>query len=719
MLISIETCVFGLKNKMQKKIFILLVVLLFGCSEYGRILAGTSDCRVNYRLPAPPSVSSPSLRCLAVQANGTVLLSWVLPDTTGTNHSFESYYIYSSNALAGPYAPVDSIFNYNTSSYLNTGVNAKLGSIYYYVQTRNANGGTTLSSPAVDTLRTILLSVANPGNGTALLKWNPLAVPLPPSSTGWYDVYRKYPTGKWILVDSTRQLNYTDTITICHSDVSYKIEISDLSGCTSVSNITGGTFSDIITPSVVILDSVSVDAAGKAQLGWVKDPAKDTKGYVIYKLIGTVWTAIDTVFGASSTFYGVPGSTAGAGSETYGVSAFDSCGNISPVSLIQHSLFVKYTRDICAMSVTLTWNSFVHMPSVLGGYSILMTVNGGTQTLAGTTIPGDTSFTVSNLTPLSVYCFVIVANNGTATIQAQSNQICYTATIPKQPLFNYLRVATVEGVHSIKLNAYVDVAASVHRYNFYRSVSATGPFDLVGAINAPAQAQISITDQNVNTSLNSYYYNMYVVDSCDQERSVSNTDMTILLKVTSNDESATNTLVWNDYESWLGTVKSYNIYRAVDGVWQTAPIGNVPFANAGTNTYADNVASFYAGSGKFEYYVQALEGGANPYGYSDTSNSNVAEALQNAILYIPNAFTPQGKNPLFKPSGSFVDVNEYFFAVFDRWGEKVFQTSDKNGGWDGTMQGKRAELGVYVYFITYKTSHGEYVDRKGPVTLIR
>jgi gliding motility-associated-like protein len=700
---------------MQKKIVFLLAIILLGSSAYARFSRVSSVVSSHFNLLAPLPVASPSLRCLAVQPNGSVLLSWILPDTVGTNKAFNCYLISSSSNAGGPFTPVDSIFNYGVSSYLNASANAKAGSIYYCIQTRYQNGNTLTSAP-IDTLRTISLVVGNPGNGTAQLKWNALAVPLPPSSEGWYHIYRQYPGGVWMLIDSTKALTFTDTITTCHSDVNYKIEISDLSGCSSISTIAGGTFSDLITPDLVILDSVSVDANGKAQLGWMHDQAKDTKGYVIYKFNGTIWTAIDTIFGAGITNYTVPGSTAGAGSETYGVAAFDSCGNISPLGPIHHSLFLKYNRDICAMNITLNWNSYIHMPKVLGGYTILMTVNGGAQSIAGTTIPGDTSFTVSNLSPLSVYCFIIVANNGTATIQAQSNQICYTATIPKQPLFNYLRVATVLDANSIRLNAYVDIAASVHQYNFYRSVSASGPFTFVASVSAPAPGQISITDHSVNTLASSYYYNMFVVDSCGEERSVTNTDRTILLKVSANDESTTNTLTWNDYETWLGNVQSYNIYRAIDGVWQTAPLTNVPF---GTNIYADNVGAFYTSSGKFEYYVQALEGGANTYGFRDTSNSNIAEALQNAEMYIPNAFTPQGKNAIFKPSGSFIDVTDYFFAVFDRWGEKVFQTSDKNGGWDGTISGGRSEMGVYVYLITYKTSHGEYVDRKGTVTLLR
>jgi gliding motility-associated-like protein len=677
----------------------------------------TFFCFLGISSHAAGVVASPSVRCLAVQANGNVMVTWVLPDTVGTHGAFNSYHIYSSSNAAGPFTDVDSVFAYSTNSMLVTTVNANAATQYFYVLSRSGTASSGFA-PITNTLHTIFLNVTNPGTGTADLNWNPLSIPLPPTSTGWYKIYREHPANTWSLLDSTRGNSWVDTINICNAVVNYRIEIADSSGCSSVSNVAGGVFHDIIGPPIVIMDSVSVDANGHAQIGWRSSPAKDTKGYVIYKYTGGIWTAIDTVFGKNNTYLNYLLSLAGNGSETYGVSAFDSCGNISALSQIQKSMFLKYKRDICAMSITLTWNNFIHFPAGSGGYDILVSVNSGAWNLAGTSPPNDSTFTMSNLTALSTYCFMVVAKDAPDVMHARSNEVCYLATIPKQPNFNYLRVATVQGSNSVMLMAYVDVTANVHKYDFYRGTSPTGNFTFIGTVPAPSPSTISITDNGVNPSQMSYYYRMYVVDSCGTERSVTNTDKTILLGVSSNDETTTNTLTWSDYEFWLGNVSSYNVYRAVDGVWQTTPIGNVPYSG-GLNTYNDNVSAFYSSNGKFEYYVEALEGGGNPYGFADSSRSNVAEALQNAELYIPNAFVPRGVNSIFKPVGSFVEVDEYHFMVFDRWGEKVFETSDKNGGWDGTVNGKKGEEGTYAYLISYKTSHGEYVDRKGGVTLIR
>jgi gliding motility-associated-like protein len=660
--------------------------------------------------------TSPSLRCLAVQPNGDVLLSWVLADTSQGNAPFHAYYIYSSANAAGPFTAVDSVFTYSSTSYFHVGANANMGSVYYQVRTCYLNPGFTWAPPA-DVLQTLYMILGNPGDGTAHLRWNALSSPLPPTTKGENHIYREYPTGTWKQIDSTTALSYIDTISICRAPLNYVIEISDSSGCTSISNRSSSVFSDIIPPSLVTLDTVSVDASGHAQISWFKDHSLDTKGYVIYKNIGGTWVAIDTVFGAGITSYTYPKSTAGTGSEQYGMAAFDSCGNISVVGSDEHSLFLSLTKNVCSADVRLNWNDFIHMPQGLGSYKIMLSVNGGPYTIAQTNTSADSSYVAANLVPGTTYCFYIVATNKPNTRTAESNKVCYTATGPKTPKFNYLRVATVASTNSVTLAAYVDISSGTSKYNFYRSLSPLGPFVLVGTVPAPCPSNIYLTDSDVNTSLATYYYKMYAVDSCGKEGFVTNMDRTILLKVVANDETTTNTLSWNEYEQWPGPVSSYSIYRAIDGVWTTSPIANIPSGGT-TTTYNDNVSLYYPSGGRFDYYVQALEGNGNPYAFMDSSRSNVAEALQNAELYIPNAFTPEGKNPIFKPEGSFVNATDYHFLIFDRWGQKVFESSDKTVGWDGSLGGKIAEQGVFVYQISFKTARGEYIDKKGTVALI-
>ena len=64
-------------------------------------------------------------------------------------------------------------------------------------------------------------------------------------------------------------------------------------------------------------------------------------------------------------------------------------------------------------------------------------------------------------------------------------------------------------------------------------------------------------------------------------------------------------------------------------------------------------------------------------------------------------------------------VKEFILQVFDRWGEKVFETTDFKIGWDGSYKGKPALAGIYTYqlTITFKSTVVEQV--KGNLNLIK
>ena len=88
-------------------------------------------------------------------------------------------------------------------------------------------------------------------------------------------------------------------------------------------------------------------------------------------------------------------------------------------------------------------------------------------------------------------------------------------------------------------------------------------------------------------------------------------------------------------------------------------------------------------------------------------------------LALPNAFTPGNG-----PNGEFKIIKRGIatlkdFSVYDRWGVKVFQTTDINAGWDGTYKGTPQPFGVYIYQVSAVTSTGQGFVKKGNVTLIR
>ena len=97
----------------------------------------------------------------------------------------------------------------------------------------------------------------------------------------------------------------------------------------------------------------------------------------------------------------------------------------------------------------------------------------------------------------------------------------------------------------------------------------------------------------------------------------------------------------------------------------------------------------------------------------------IEPTCEEPFLFIPSGFSPNGdgKNELFRVRGNFID--EVYLAVYDRWGEKVFETEDVNGGWNGTYQGKLLPPDVYGYYLRVLCFGGDEFIRKGNITLIR
>ncbi len=93
--------------------------------------------------------------------------------------------------------------------------------------------------------------------------------------------------------------------------------------------------------------------------------------------------------------------------------------------------------------------------------------------------------------------------------------------------------------------------------------------------------------------------------------------------------------------------------------------------------------------------------------------------LYQGILYVPNAFTPDGDgdNDIFYAFGK--NIVAFNMMIFDRWGEKLFTSDNLDVGWDGTYKGKLVKTETYVWKIKYKDVLKNTGDLIGTVTLIR
>jgi gliding motility-associated-like protein len=86
------------------------------------------------------------------------------------------------------------------------------------------------------------------------------------------------------------------------------------------------------------------------------------------------------------------------------------------------------------------------------------------------------------------------------------------------------------------------------------------------------------------------------------------------------------------------------------------------------------------------------------------STTNQINLLQGVCeFYIPNSFTPNndGKNDVFR-AGYGDNVIEYEMQIFNRYGQLLFVTKDKNRGWDGSVNGTKQPQGAYTWVIQYR-----------------
>jgi gliding motility-associated-like protein len=91
-----------------------------------------------------------------------------------------------------------------------------------------------------------------------------------------------------------------------------------------------------------------------------------------------------------------------------------------------------------------------------------------------------------------------------------------------------------------------------------------------------------------------------------------------------------------------------------------------------------------------------------------------------AGFFVPNAFTPNGDglNDVFHPL-LYGRVSSYTFAVYNRFGQRIFSSDRIGSGWDGTVKGALQPSGVFTWVCVYQWEGGETHRESGTVMLIR
>ena len=99
----------------------------------------------------------------------------------------------------------------------------------------------------------------------------------------------------------------------------------------------------------------------------------------------------------------------------------------------------------------------------------------------------------------------------------------------------------------------------------------------------------------------------------------------------------------------------------------------------------------------------------------------ITVTISESRLEMPNAFSPNGDgiNDVYKAKKGWQSITEFHAYIFNRWGQKLYEWSDPDGGWDGTYKGKEVKQGVYFCLVKAKGADGRNYNIKTDVNLLR
>ncbi len=97
----------------------------------------------------------------------------------------------------------------------------------------------------------------------------------------------------------------------------------------------------------------------------------------------------------------------------------------------------------------------------------------------------------------------------------------------------------------------------------------------------------------------------------------------------------------------------------------------------------------------------------------------VLDICDRPYVFFPNVFSPNGDDINDKLKVESVVVDEVYFAIYNRWGEKVFEGNSVDAEWDGTHNGEPVASDVYGFYLRARCVNGKVYEEKGNVTVLR
>ena len=115
----------------------------------------------------------------------------------------------------------------------------------------------------------------------------------------------------------------------------------------------------------------------------------------------------------------------------------------------------------------------------------------------------------------------------------------------------------------------------------------------------------------------------------------------------------------------------------------------------------------------------ALSAHAQEVADNDSVASDSTVVLTSTLI-MPNAFSPNNDkiNDVYKVK-SYQNIVEFHAYIFNRWGQKLYEWTNLEGGWDGTYRGNDVKQGTYFVLVKAKGADGQTYNIRKDVNLLR
>ncbi len=526
---------------------------------------------------------------------------------------------------------------------------------------------------------------------------------------GYEIFYSEFKSGPYTLL--TQITNPTQS-TYFHSapGKNYYYYMTTLANCSGQNAITSDTL-DNFDPPLIPIEAINV-IGGKCSLSWKIPITTKQLSYIIYRSTANGTLPIDTV--SNTNTYLDLGSNPFLKSEAYYILSLDQCGNASIFDKPHYSIFSEVTIDSCKSTLFIKWTAYENWTNGVQEYQIWTGINGTTPKSIVTTNSATKEYLFENINDGDQLCIFVKAVESGTGITAVSNENCLKVyTVPVKWLQPY--AASVLPDNTIDLKWSWNTDAEIKKAEIYSGTNNINIKDLSGySLNFPLNKTNSFNYSGKSPSASKIYFKIKTTDLCDvNEESLPVS--TIFLKGIAN-QNKTNLISWDFNLPDYVEVESFTLYKIINGIETIESTVEQDIRSIIDEVDIDNPEEE-----KICYYLTARI----QLKLSDSSvieeiiRSNTICINQFATLIFPNALIPEGLNDEFKPLTVFAQNATYSLAIFDRWGQKVFETTDINKAWKGKKNNDALPAGLYVYIAKLVQPNGRVEEKKGEVMLIR